>query len=149
MSSSLFILDEDLEPLVSKNIRAIPNLSSILSSFKQCYHRDSPPILSQNGWFFIHLKRDFLHFISVIHATDKPNIDLMSILAFLEQFYHLLKKYFEINVLSKNIILDNVLLVLELVDECIDFGIVQVTDPSIIKDYIRVKVNLPQSADRQ
>ncbi|CAI4063752.1 hypothetical protein N7582_002492 [Saccharomyces uvarum] len=144
MSSSLFILDEDLEPLVSKNIRAIPNLSSILSSFKQCYHRDSPPILSQNGWFFIHLKRDFLHFISVIHATDKPNIDLMSILAFLEQFYHLLKKYFEINVLSKNIILDNVLLVLELVDECIDFGIVQVTDPSIIKDYIRVKVNLPK-----
>ncbi|CAI2018427.1 hypothetical protein SEUBUCD646_0H00410 [Saccharomyces eubayanus] len=144
MSSSLFILDEDLEPLVSKNIRAIPNLSSILSSFKQCYHRGSPPILSQNGWFFIHLKRDFLHFISVIHATDKPNIDLMSILTFLEQFYHLLKKYFEINVLSKNIILDNVLLVLELVDECIDFGIVQVTDPSIIKDYIRVKVNLPK-----
>ncbi|EJS43515.1 apm2p [Saccharomyces arboricola H-6] len=144
MSSSLFILDEDLEPLVSKNIRALPNLSSVLSSFKQCYHDSSPPILFQNDWFFIHLKRDYLHFVSVIHTTDKPNIDLMTILAFLEQFYHLLQKYFEIEVLTKNVILDNVLLVLELMDECMDFGIVQVTDPSIIKDYIRVKVNLPE-----
>lgn len=144
MSSSLFILDENLEPLVSKNIRALPNLSSVLSSFKQCYHDGSPPILSQNDWFFIHLKRDFLHFVSVIHTTDKPNIDLMTILAFLEQFYHLLQKYFEIEVLTKNVILDNILLVLELIDECIDFGIVQVTDPSIIKDYIRVKVNVPR-----
>ena len=76
---------------------------------------------------FIHLKRDFLHFVSVIHTTDKPNIDLMTILAFLEQFYHLLQKYFEIEVLTKNVILDNILLVLELIDECIDFGIVQVT----------------------
>lgn len=130
MSSSLFILDENLEPLVSKNIRALPNLSSVLSSFKQCYHDGSPPILSQNDWFFIHLKRDFLHFVSVIHTTDKPNIDLMTILAFLEQFYHLLQKYFEIEVLTKNVILDNILLVLELIDECIDFGIVQVTDRS-------------------
>ncbi|CAI4063381.1 hypothetical protein SKDZ_08G0230 [Saccharomyces kudriavzevii ZP591] len=146
MSSSLFILDEDLEPVVSKNIRALPNLSSVLSSFKQCYHDGSPPILFQNDWFFIHLKRDFLHLVSVIHTTDKPNIDLMTILAFLEQFYHLLQKYFEIKVLSKDLILDNVLLVLELMDECIDFGIVQVTDPSIIKDYIRVKVNLPKVA---
>ncbi|CAI4039361.1 hypothetical protein SMKI_08G0240 [Saccharomyces mikatae IFO 1815] len=144
MSSSLFILDENLELLVSKNIRALPSLSSVLSSFKQCYHDEAPPILSQNDWFFIHLKRDFLHFVSVIHTTDKPNIDLMTILAFLEQFYHLLQEYFEIKVLTKDVILDNVLLVLELMDECIDFGIVQVTDPSIIKDYIRVKVNLPK-----
>lgn len=43
-------------------------------------------------------------------------------------------------------ILDNILLIMELFDESLDFGIVQMTEPSIMRDYIRVKVNMPNSS---
>ena len=45
--------------------------------------------------------------------------------------------------LDKTMILDNLILVTELVDECVDFGVIQITDSSVIKDYIRIRVNLP------
>lgn len=47
-------------------------------------------------------------------------------------------------ILNRNLLIDNFLVVIELIDESLDFGVVQFTDSSLIKDYVRVKVNLPE-----
>lgn len=145
MLSCIFVLDEELEPLISKNIRSIPNPEDIIAAFHTAYSEgQSAPVILFNEWNFIQIKRDTLIFLAVIHYTDSLT-DIMSITVYLDGFYQLLKTYLRQDALDRNIILDNVLLVMELIDESIDFGIVQVTEPTIIKDYIRVKVNLPDS----
>ncbi|QLL34284.1 hypothetical protein HG536_0G01430 [Torulaspora globosa] len=142
MSSCIFIVDENLEPLVSKNIKAVPNLQGILRLFKSAYKTQSAPVISAANFHFVHVKRDSLVFLAAIHTYD-AGANIMSISTFLDQFHFLLKKYLGVQSLDRNMVLDNVLLVMELIDETLDFGIVQVTDASIMKDYIRVKVNLP------
>lgn len=142
MSSCIFIVDENLEPLVSKNIKAVPNLQGILRLFKSAYKRESPPVISAENFHFVYVKRDSLVFLAAIYAYD-AGANIMSVSTFLDQFHFLLRKYLGVQSLDRNMVLDNVLLIMELIDETVDFGIVQVTDASIMKDYIRVKVNLP------
>lgn len=144
MSSCIYILDENLEPLISKSIKSIPKLQSIFQLFKKSYELSSPPITSAFNWHFVKIKRDSLIFLSAVHPSD-CNADIMSIISFLDQFHLLLKKYLGTPVLDRNMVLDNVLLIMELLDETIDFGVIQVTESSILKDYIRVKINMPDS----
>ena len=39
-------------------------------------------------------------------------------------------------------IVDNFPLIYELLDECMDFGVIQLTDYNILKEYIKMEVNL-------
>lgn len=142
MSSCLYILDENLEPLISKNIKSIPNPRGLLGIFHDVYNPNSPPIGFHRDWYFVYTKRDSLIFLSAIHYTD-DNANVMMITAYLDQFYHLLKKYLGVVQLDKNLVVDNVLLVLELFEESSEFGIPQLTEPSVMKDYIRIKINKP------
>lgn len=142
MSSCIFIVDENLEPLVSKNIKAVPNLQGILRLFKSAYVEASPPVISAGNFHFVYVKRDSLIFLAAIHAYE-VSVNVMLVATFLDHFHFLLKRYFGVPSLDRNMIMDNVLLIMELIDETIDFGIVQITDVSIMRDYIRVKVNLP------
>ncbi|QLQ80203.1 hypothetical protein HG537_0D02040 [Torulaspora globosa] len=142
MSSCIFIVDENLEPLVSKNIKAVPNLQGILRLFKRAYRIESKPVISTGNFHFVFVKRDSIGFVAAIYAYDSGT-NIMLVSTFLDQFHFLLKKYLGVESLDRNVVLDNVLLIMELIDETIDFGIVQVTDASIMKDYIRVKVNIP------
>lgn len=144
MSSCIFITDENLEPLISKNIKAIPNLQGILRLFKSVYTPESPPVISASSFHFVHIKRSSLLYVSVIHAYD-ASANVMLIATFLDQFHSLLKKYLAVSALDKNMVLDNVLLIMELIDESVDFGVIQITDASIMRDYIRVKVNMPEN----
>ena len=149
MSSLLYILNEDLEPLISKNIRALPSIEQPIAQFKKLYHVGSPPVIrshseqtsTYSNYSYAYIQRDSLFFISVI---DDDRVDIMETLHYLEQIYHLLKNYFNVKQLDKNLIQDNLILVMELLDESIDFGFVQVTDAGLIKDYIRVKINVPE-----
>ncbi|EDO16812.1 hypothetical protein Kpol_1056p13 [Vanderwaltozyma polyspora DSM 70294] len=143
MSSCLFILDESLEPLISKNVKSVRNLTGILEFFKLNYKENGPPVFTVLEWHYVFIKRDSLWFMTAIHETDDRITNLMALTFYLDQLYLLLKTYFNRSSLDRNIVLDNVLLIIELIDESMDFGIVQLTDPSIIKDYIRVKVNSP------
>ncbi|CCE64742.1 hypothetical protein TPHA_0I02390 [Tetrapisispora phaffii CBS 4417] len=141
MSSCLFILDELLEPLISKNTKPVRNLPDIIKSFKESWTPTSPPIITVSNWHYVYVKRDALWFVAAIHYMDEKCMNLMMILFYLDQLYYLLKNYFKKELLTKLLIIDNALLVTELMDESIDFGIIQMTDPSIIRDYIRVKIN--------
>ncbi|WEJ95660.1 hypothetical protein PSN45_003184 [Yamadazyma tenuis] len=46
-------------------------------------------------------------------------------------------------VLDKEVIIDNVYFIYELLDECIDAGVIQMTDYNILKEYIKVIPNRP------
>lgn len=153
MVLTFYILDETLEPLLSKNIRFLPSHDSLLSQFRKLYNNNNnnnnsnsnnsllPPVICHNGLIFAHIHRDSLFFVSLVGWDT----DVFKVLNYLEQFYQLLKSYFEVPALDKTMILDNLILVTELVDECVDFGVIQITDSSVIKDYIRIRVNLPSS----
>lgn len=143
MSSCIAIFDETLEPLISKCVKGIPNVQTLLELF--CRHvRDSTsPIIVVSHCRFVYLQRDSLYFVAVVDSMDDKFANYMSIMAYLDQFYRLILEYAGLKTLDRRLILDNTLLVMELIDETIDYGIVQITEPSIMKDYIRVKVNLP------
>ncbi|CAB4256897.1 similar to Saccharomyces cerevisiae YHL019C APM2 Protein of unknown function, homologous to the medium chain of mammalian clathrin-associated protein complex [Maudiozyma barnettii] len=149
MSSVLYILNENLEPLISRNIRALPSTDLPIAQFRKLYHPGSPPVIRGShdtfeymyqSFSYVYIRRDSLFFVSLVDNT----VDIMETLHYLEQFYLLLKNYFTVKMLDKNLILDNPILVMELLDESIDFGFIQVTDAGLIKDYIRVKINVPE-----
>lgn len=150
MSFSLHIFDEELVPLVSKNyggsIYADSTASILKSHLNLNDHTQAsiPPVINWDCWRFAHIKRDYLYIVCVTHESCDRICDYMTILFYLESFYQLLKSYIGVSSLDRNVILDNTLLTLELFEESMDYGIVQVTEPSIIKDYIRIKVNLPE-----
>lgn len=47
--------------------------------------------------------------------------------------------------LTRDTIVDNLVIIFDLLDECMDFGVIQLTDYNILKEYIKVEVNLPKS----
>ncbi|CCF55644.1 hypothetical protein KAFR_0A02060 [Kazachstania africana CBS 2517] len=142
MSSILYILNEDLESLLSKSIKALESPDIPLSLFKKQFHKHqvTTPVIIYEDYIFTCIQRDTLYFVSSIDC--KTNI--LETLHYLNEFYILLKNYFNVKQLDKNIIMDNLVPILELIEESVDFGIIQITDSNLMKDYIRIKVNLPQ-----
>lgn len=45
-------------------------------------------------------------------------------------------------VFTRESVLDNNALIYELLDECVDFGVVQITDYNILKEYIKMQINM-------
>lgn len=138
---ALYILNENLEVLICKNIKSLPSIEYPVQQFQRLYNYDKRPVINYNDiWIFVHIRRDSLVFLFILDRLDSC---LMETLAYLDQFYELLKDYLNIKKLDRKIILDNTTLVMELIDESCDYGVVQVTDSGIMKDYIRIKVNIP------
>lgn len=144
MSSSIYIFDETLEPLVSKSVKGLPNVNELGDLFRYHVRQSQNPIIDVYNWRFVYIKRDTLYFVAVVDAADDAIANYLAILTYLEQLYQLFRDYVGVKVLDRNLVLDNTLLVMELIDETLDYGIVQLTEPSIMKDYIRVRVNLPE-----
>ena len=95
----------------------------------------------------------------ILIAVTKKNINAMLTVVFLHNFYGILFHYIcdmarkqktsqeDLRIgakLSKEVIMDSSTLIFELLDECMDFGIVQVTDYKILREYIKVEANLPK-----
>ncbi|KAG0684069.1 hypothetical protein C6P40_003523 [Pichia californica] len=149
MSSAIYILDRDLNLIIQRHYREDLDISYILQSFKTIYNKSHPidlPILEHNGITFVFLKKKEVIFMSPVIG----DIDIMSHIAFLEKFSQLLQKYFKHYKLidskddtyniKADLIKDNYILIYELFDECLDFGIPQLTEFSILKDYIKLMI---------
>ncbi|KAK6461070.1 Mu homology domain-containing protein [Scheffersomyces coipomensis] len=169
MVSALYILhwpDSDSEVLHSELLlqrryqNDIPNDSKVLSNFDTLYKKLQPhertPFLFYHGINYVYIRGD--HDIILLVVASK-NINAMSIVVFLKRFYEVLFNYLcqsttvskdkeEEKILhsklDKDKILDNVNLIFELLDECLDFGIIQITDYNILKEFIKVEANLPK-----
>lgn len=142
MVSAVFLLDENLETLICKNIKSLPSLEYPIQQFQKIYPTNKSPVINyENVFTFINIVRDSLTFVAVVDRLDSF---IMEILTYLDQFYDLLKNYLEVKLLDRRLILDNSILIMELIDESLDYGVIQVTDSGIMRDYIRIKVNVPE-----
>lgn len=126
----------------------LPSDGFIINTFNVTYKAFKPeqrvPFINSKGINFIYVRGgdDIL-----IVAVTIRNVDAMQTIVFLNHFYGTLCHYLcqeDGGMLSKDRITDNLHLIFDLIDECIDHGIVQVTDYNILKEYIKLEVNLPK-----
>ncbi|SCU94951.1 LADA_0G12486g1_1 [Lachancea dasiensis] len=140
MSSCIFILDEQLNPLILKNFKSVHNCEAFAHYFKKVYKQESGPIISHRGIVYVSICRDGLFYVSVV--LNGLAFNVMAILVYLSELNTLLKRYLRIGKIDKTSIMDNFNLVYELLDESSDYGIPQLTDYNIIRDFIKIKPNL-------
>lgn len=144
------------EVLLHRNyVNDIPDAHALVSRFNLIYKKleayNRSPCIHDNGLNYIYIwgKNDIM-FLTVA----RTNINVMLTTVFLSQFYLILERYFKLKLthgtssdslgssVSRDTIVDNFPLIYELLDECMDFGVIQLTDYNILKEYIKMEVNL-------
>lgn len=75
--------------------------------------------------------------IKIVVAVSKRNINTYLIFSFLNELKNILIDYFKN--LEEESIRDNFVLIYELLDEIIDHGYPQISDPKILKEYIKTE----------
>lgn len=138
----------------------LPDEILVLQNFEDAYKELLPeertPFIHRRGLNYAYMRGD--NDIILLTVTRK-NVNAMLSVVFLHNFYGLLFHYIcdvtkkkdntlqdnkIVSKLTKEAIMDSSTLIYELLDECMDFGIVQVTDYKILREYIKVEANLPK-----
>lgn len=88
------------------------------------------PIIYMSGVSYIHILEGEI----VLLATTKSNINPAMIFSFLYGFINICKSYF--GQFNETQIKNNFVLIYELLDEIMDYGYPQITDPDLLKKYI-------------
>lgn len=133
----------------------LPDSQLILNRFDRIYKgqllHERSPFIHYNGLNYIYLRQanDIL-----LLVVTRQNVDAMLIILFLHKFQDLIKYYLctstdvsngrNLIEFDKDLIMDNVYFIYELLDECMDMGIIQMTDYNILKEYIKVIPNRPE-----
>lgn len=122
----------------------------VVDTFDVVYRRQLPeqrtPFFQSNGLHYIYIHGDNDIFLLLV---TRKNIDTMLMVLFLRNFLGLMKHYLCNNdastplIFDKEVVLDNVYFIYELLDECMDQGIIQMTDYNILKEYIKILPNRP------
>lgn len=122
----------------------VPLAETLLALFCSVYdHQDAlerTPFVLVNGISYVYVVGDNgLLYV----AVSKRNINAMAAVTFLHHFSGILLQY--LNDVNRDTVVDNTVLVYELLDECVDFGVVQLTEYNILKEYIKVSAVRPLS----
>ncbi|KAM9908423.1 hypothetical protein OXX79_000380 [Metschnikowia pulcherrima] len=139
----------------------VPSAISVASMFSQAYlsleEHERGPFIYFKGVSFISLcaENDILFL-----AVARRNVSASSAVTLLSQLQSLITHYFSENSrkmgnedlqhykgLTRDAIVDNYALLFELLDECVDFGLAQVTDFNILKEYIKMEVNMGKNGE--
>lgn len=88
------------------------------------------PFLHHQGVNYIYIQHNNLY----ICALSRNNENVMLIVVFLSRMVEVLQQYFKL--LEEELIRDNFVIIYELLDEMMDFGVPQTTDTKILKEYI-------------
>eukprot|EP01112_Ceratiomyxa_fruticulosa_P013782 TRINITY_DN3893_c0_g1_i1.p1 TRINITY_DN3893_c0_g1~~TRINITY_DN3893_c0_g1_i1.p1 ORF type:complete len:442 (-),score=59.41 TRINITY_DN3893_c0_g1_i1:123-1448(-) len=132
-ASAIFILDMKGKVLISRNYRGdVP--MSVASRFIQRLLEEEDlnmkPIVEEEGVSYIYIKHANVYLL----ATTERNADAATILLFLYKIVEVLEEYFK--ELEEESIRDNFVIIYELLDEMMDFGYPQTTEPKILQEYI-------------
>lgn len=120
----------------------VPEASYMVELFANSFKKLSPsqrtPILCVAGVHFMYYTGDD---DLLLVAATRGNVNALLTVTFLHRMYQVLLDYFkQENTLTREDIVDNYPLIFELLDECMDFGMVQLTDSNILKEYIKVEL---------
>lgn len=90
-----------------------------------------PPVYYLNGVSFFSIAQKDLYVIATTKNNENPSL----VFEFLYSFLEICKSYFK-GELSDQLIRQNYVLIYELLDEAMDFGVPQITETEILKQYI-------------
>jgi len=89
------------------------------------------PVIYFNGSSYFYIKQKDLFII--VSTKGNPNVPM--VFQFLYQFLNICKAYFA-QELNDNTVRKNFVLIYELLDEILDYGVPQITEPEVLKKYI-------------
>lgn len=131
--SAVYILDLKGKILISRNYRGdIPKSAADRFSLKiqETDGDDLKPIYTEEGVTYMYIKHNNVFLL----ALTNKNSNVCLILVFLYKLISVFKQYF--GELEEESIRDNFVIIYELLDEVMDFGWPQVTEPKILKEFI-------------
>jgi len=132
-ASAVFILDQKGKILISRNYRGdVPmNVASrFISKLLEEDEMNVRPIIEEEGVSYIYVKHNNLYLL----ATTERNANAAMILLYLYKMIEVFNEYFK--ELEEESIRDNFVIIYELMDEMMDFGYPQTTEPKILQEYI-------------
>lgn len=138
MASQIHFLDIKGKLLLSRDYKgdisphAIEKFPLLLLDLENEENDDANyrPFISDQGINYIYINHNNLY----VCALTKRNENVMEIIVFLSKLIEVLKLYFKR--LEEESIRDNFVIIYELLDEMMDFGIPQMTDTNLLKQYI-------------
>eukprot|EP00771_Trimastix_marina_P001419 gnl/Trimastix_PCT/2493.p1 GENE.gnl/Trimastix_PCT/2493~~gnl/Trimastix_PCT/2493.p1 ORF type:complete len:551 (+),score=265.77 gnl/Trimastix_PCT/2493:62-1654(+) len=136
--SAVYVLDLKGKVIICRNYRGdIP--ISIADNFIECVVEEEEcnirPVFIKDGVTYVYLKTNNLYFL----AVTQRNSNTAMILMFLQRLLETFRNYFQD--VEEEVIRDNFVIVYELLDEMMDFGYPQTTDPRVLKDCITQQSN--------
>ncbi|KAG7663117.1 apm1 [[Candida] subhashii] len=135
MASQIHFLDIKGKPLLSRDykgdiptntIEKFPLLLLDLENDEGEYK----PFINHQGINYIFINHNNLY----LCALTRKNENIMAIVIFLSKLIEVMTQYFKS--LEEESIRDNFVIIYELLDEMMDFGVPQTTDTKILKEYI-------------
>jgi len=130
---SIYILDLKGKVIISRGYRSDLPANVPQRFIARILEEDEvnvKPVIQDEGLSFIYVKHNNLY----IMAAAERNANAAMILMFLYKLIEVFMEYFK--ELEEESIRDNFIITYELLDEVMDFGFPQVTEPKILQEYI-------------
>ncbi|KAJ7187027.1 Mu homology domain-containing protein [Mycena filopes] len=135
MASVIAILDLKGKPLIQRCYRddippsSIGNFMPLILDMED-EGQHVTPCFSAQGVNYMHIRHSNLYLL----ALSRRNTNAAEIIVFLHRFVSVLIEYFKI--LEEESIRDNFVIIYELMDEMIDFGVPQTTESKTLQEFI-------------
>ena len=134
MASSILLLNSRGEVLIYRSYRddvSRVEVSQFCTEVVAAKETSENPLVSLNGVYYIHISYNNITIVS----ASSSNVNAALIVQFLYKLVDLFKSYFGGD-FNENAIRKNYVLIYELLDEVIDFGLPQITEPEVLKQFI-------------
>ncbi|OMJ83568.1 hypothetical protein SteCoe_15477 [Stentor coeruleus] len=134
MASSILLLNLRGEVLIYRSYRddvSRTEVSQFCTQVVAAKEASERPIVTLNGVHYIHISQNSITLV----AASASNVNTAMIIQFLYKLIDLFKAYFGGD-FNEVLIRKNYVLIYELLDEIIDFGLPQITEPEVLKQFI-------------
>ena len=134
MASSILLLNSRGEVLIYRSYRddvSRVEVSQFCTEVVAAKETSENPLVSLNGVYYIHISYNNITIVS----ASSSNVNAALIVQFLYKLVELFKSYFG-GKFDENAIRKNYVLIYELLDEVADFGLPQITEPEVLKQFI-------------
>lgn len=139
MASAIYFCDDKGKPLLSRRYKddvplsAIDKFSTLLIEHEE-QSTVLPPCISHSGIDYLVIQHNDLY---VVALATSLSVNVATIFAFLHKLMTVLSEY--LKTVEEESIRDNFIIIYELLDEMMDYGIPQVTETKMLKQYITQK----------
>ncbi|KAL3234475.1 AP-1 complex subunit mu-1-I [Nakaseomyces bracarensis] len=139
MASAIYFCDSKGKPILSRKYRddipftAIDRFAILLANLEE-ETSIIPPVIEHNGIQYLFIQHNDLYVVAIVTAISSNGSMIFS---FLHKLIEVLSEY--LKTVEEESIRDNFIIIYELLDEVMDYGIPQITEPKMLKQYITQK----------